>query len=150
MRVDPGDGRTSAVPSKLATVEALDLGSARTRELVLSEVLRAGETMLAINGHVYDQDPLSFDASVDSSEVWTLSNETDYDHPFHLHGFRFQVLDRSGRAPAVREWADTVNVPAHEKVRIGMYFDDRPGMWMFHCHILDHAELGMMGMLHLH
>jgi FtsP/CotA-like multicopper oxidase with cupredoxin domain len=38
-------------------------------------------------------------------------------------------------------------LPAHGTARIAVHFDDRPGDWMFHCHILDHAEIGMMGVL---
>ena len=44
---------------------------------------------------------------------------------------------------------DTVNVAAQEELQIAVSFDERPGMWMYHCHILDHAEVGMMGQLHV-
>jgi FtsP/CotA-like multicopper oxidase with cupredoxin domain len=70
-------------------------------------------------------------------------NDTSFAHPFHLHGYFFQVLDDT-RTP---EWKDTVDVPANSDLRIAVRFDDRPGMWMYHCHILDHAESGMMGQL---
>jgi FtsP/CotA-like multicopper oxidase with cupredoxin domain len=74
----------------------------------------------------------------------------DFDHPFHLHGFFFQPLDSvTGAALASPEWLDTYNVPQHSSVKFAVTYDDRPGMWMFHCHILDHADAGMMGMLHL-
>ena len=70
-----------------------------------------------------------------------MTNNTAFDHPFHLHGYFFQVLDDQ-RVP---EWKDTVNVPVKSELPIAMTFDERPGMWMYHCHILDHAEVGMMG-----
>jgi FtsP/CotA-like multicopper oxidase with cupredoxin domain len=95
------------------------------------------------------RDGLTLDAKVGTTELWTARNVTDYDHPFHLHGFRFQVLEEGGASPRVGEWKDTLNVAAQQQVRLAIHFDDRPGMWMFHCHILDHADLGMMGMLHL-
>jgi FtsP/CotA-like multicopper oxidase with cupredoxin domain len=79
--------------------------------------------------------------------VWTIDNTTQGDHPFHLHGFRFQVLDVDGAAMPYREWKDTFSVPRKKKARIAIPFDDRAGAWMFHCHILTHAKLGMMGML---
>jgi FtsP/CotA-like multicopper oxidase with cupredoxin domain len=82
-------------------------------------------------------------------QLWTVKNTFTWDHPFHLHGFFFQVLDVNGVAPAVREWRDTVNVPVDATVRFAVHFDERPGMWMFHCHILDHADAGMMGMVHV-
>ena len=78
--------------------------------------------------------------------VWrTVTNTIDFAHPFHLHGFFFQVLSPAGPL----EWKDTVNVPVDGSVSFAVRYDDRPGMWMFHCHILDHAEAGMMGTLML-
>ena len=78
-----------------------------------------------------------------------MQNTFDWAHPFHLHGFFFQVLDVNGIPPAVREWRDTVNVPVGATVRLAVVFDERAGMWMFHCHILDHSDAGMMGMVYL-
>jgi FtsP/CotA-like multicopper oxidase with cupredoxin domain len=69
------------------------------------------------------------------------------DHPFHLHGFQFQVLDRNGVPEPFRAWKDTVNVPKGEIVRFIVQYTDYPGRWMFHCHILDHEDHGMMGIL---
>ncbi|HSU40504.1 MAG TPA: multicopper oxidase domain-containing protein, partial [Polyangiaceae bacterium] len=70
-------------------------------------------------------------------------------HPFHLHGFFFQPLDASGVAVRPVEEKDTINVPPVTEIKLGVSYDNRPGAWMFHCHILDHAEAGMMGMLHV-
>jgi FtsP/CotA-like multicopper oxidase with cupredoxin domain len=95
---------------------------------------------LGINGVAY-KDAAPFMADVGETQVWTVSNELDFAHPFHLHGFFFQVLSPSGPL----EWKDTVNVPVYGSVQFAVRYDDRPGMWMFHCHILDHAEAGMMG-----
>ena len=53
----------------------------------------------------------------------------------------FQVVS----PPGPLEWKDTVNVPVDGTVSFVVRYDDRPGMWMFHCHILDHAEGGLMG-----
>jgi FtsP/CotA-like multicopper oxidase with cupredoxin domain len=65
-----------------------------------------------------------------------------------MHGFFFQVLTNDGQTPLdPLEWKDTVNVPVYGTVKVVVRYDDRPGMWMFHCHILDHAEAGMMGSL---
>ncbi len=70
-------------------------------------------------------------------------------HPFHLHGFFFQPLDDAGQPVRPLEWKDTIDVPVNSTRRFAVRFDDRVGMWMFHCHILDHADAGMMGMLDL-
>ena len=89
-------------------------------------------------------------ASPGETQVWTIKNSTKWSHPFHLHGFFFQVLDDKGNPVQPLEWKDTVNVPLEQTVRVVVkYDDDRPGSWMFHCHILDHADGGLMGMLDL-
>jgi FtsP/CotA-like multicopper oxidase with cupredoxin domain len=86
-----------------------------------------------------------FLASLGETQLWTVKNDTDWDHPFHLHGFFFIVLDEKGEPirPMVRK--DTVNIPMNETARLLVSFDERPGEWMFHCHILDHADGGLMG-----
>jgi FtsP/CotA-like multicopper oxidase with cupredoxin domain len=88
-------------------------------------------------------------ARVGSTQVLSVENVSPYAHPFHLHGFFFQPLDEAGNAIHPIELRDTIDVPPVGRVKFAVSYDDRPGMWMFHCHILDHAETGMMGMLHL-
>jgi FtsP/CotA-like multicopper oxidase with cupredoxin domain len=87
-------------------------------------------------------------ARLGATEIWELENLVGMDHPFHLHGFQFQVLDRDGVPEPFRSWKDTVNVPrSTQTVRFIVRYDNYPGMWMFHCHILDHEDHGMMGVL---
>lgn len=101
-----------------------------------------------INGVPFAKDhPIT--ATPGETQVWTIVNKTKWSHPFHLHGFFFQVLDDKGRHVQPLEWKDTVNVPLEQTVRVVVRYDDRPGSWMFHCHILDHADGGLMGMLDL-
>ena len=82
-------------------------------------------------------------------QVWDVFNDTMMDHPFHLHGYQFQLLDRNGVPERDRRWKDTVNVPKHGSVRFIVHFDANPGRWMFHCHILDHEDHGMMGIMEI-
>ena len=77
-------------------------------------------------------------------QIWDLVNETGQDHPFHLHGFFVQIVEENGRPPRVLSWKDTVNVPRKGQVRIAWLPDNRPGEWMYHCHILEHHAMGMM------
>jgi FtsP/CotA-like multicopper oxidase with cupredoxin domain len=86
-----------------------------------------------------------FTAKLGEKQMWIVKNDSDWDHPFHLHGFFFQVVDAQGRPERPLAWKDTVNVPMKTTVRILVDFDERPGQWMFHCHILDHADGGLMG-----
>jgi FtsP/CotA-like multicopper oxidase with cupredoxin domain len=84
-------------------------------------------------------------AKIGEKQLWIVKNESDWDHPFHLHGFFFQVIDEKGEPVRPLAWKDTVNVPMKTTVRLLVTFDERPGEWMFHCHILDHADGGLMG-----
>jgi FtsP/CotA-like multicopper oxidase with cupredoxin domain len=88
-------------------------------------------------------------AKVGETQIWTITNPTPWSHPFHLHGFFFQVLDADGQPVRPLEWKDTVSVPYKGSVKVIVKYDDRPGMWMFHCHILDHADGGLMGTVQL-
>ena len=86
-----------------------------------------------------------FVAALGETQLWTVKNDSDWDHPFHLHGFFFQVIDEKGQPVRPLAWKDTVNVPMKTTARLLVTFDERPGEWMFHCHILDHADGGLMG-----
>ena len=63
----------------------------------------------------------------------------------HLHGYFFMPVDEKGQPIRPMQWKDTLNVPMKTTARFLVTFDERPGQWMFHCHILDHAEGGLMG-----
>jgi FtsP/CotA-like multicopper oxidase with cupredoxin domain len=78
-------------------------------------------------------------------QIWNIVNETGMDHPFHLHGFFFQVVAIDGDPVRPTSWEDTVNVVAKQSVTIAFRADARPGEWMYHCHILEHHAAGMMG-----
>jgi FtsP/CotA-like multicopper oxidase with cupredoxin domain len=72
------------------------------------------------------------------------------DHPFHLHGFFFQVQEKNGAVVPLESAGnkDTIIVPGKSTLKLLSRFDE-PGMWMYHCHILEHAEGGMMGEVHV-
>ena len=95
-----------------------------------------------VNGETHATDK---PVRVGELQVWEISNTSLMDHPFHLHGFFFQVLEVNGKPPKFISWKDTVNLPPLSKVKIAWMPDDRPGSWMYHCHILEHHEAGMMG-----
>jgi bilirubin oxidase len=129
-----------ALPTTFRLVRALDTTAATmTRTVVMSQGL--------INGHTMDMSRVDMQASVGATEIWEVENVVGMDHPFHLHGFQFQVLDRNGVAEPFRSWKDVVNIPKHEVVRFIVRYADFPGKWMFHCHILAHEDHGMMAVL---
>ena len=135
-----------ALPTKWGDVEALPIdASTPVRKFLLEEEeaeTPADEPRFFINKEVFpDVTPVS--VGMDDLEIWEVTNDATMDHPFHLHGTFFQVLDQPHLG-----WKDTVNVPQKSTVRYVVRFDN-PGMWMFHCHILEHSERGMMGELHV-
>jgi FtsP/CotA-like multicopper oxidase with cupredoxin domain len=70
------------------------------------------------------------------------------DHPFHLHVWPMQVVEEPGLdASGPPEWRDVVNVPAGAQVRVRVRFADYGGRTVYHCHILDHEDHGMMGVV---
>jgi FtsP/CotA-like multicopper oxidase with cupredoxin domain len=132
-----------AIPATLRKIPVLDTAQATaTRVMVLSQGF--------INGKLHDMNRVDVDAKLGATEIWQIENIVGMDHPFHLHGFQFQVIDRDGVPVPFRSWKDTVNVPKHSTVRFIVRYDDYPGKWMFHCHILDHEDHGMMGVLEVH
>jgi FtsP/CotA-like multicopper oxidase with cupredoxin domain len=80
------------------------------------------------------------------SYILAIRNDTAWYHPVHLHGHSFRVIARNGRPTRYREWRDTVLVPPREQADIA-FVADNPGDWMFHCHILDHQDGGMMAVI---
>jgi FtsP/CotA-like multicopper oxidase with cupredoxin domain len=100
-----------------------------------------------INGQLMDMDRVDVSSRLGATEIWQVENIVGMDHPFHLHGFQFQVLDRNGVPEPFPAWKDTVNVPKKSVVRFIVRYANYPGKWMFHCHILDHEDHGMMGIL---
>lgn len=95
-------------------------------------------------GHEKLPPPL-FELKSGRSYVAELFNGTPHQHPMHLHGHTFRVLSSSERDLPVH-WADTVLVRPKERIRIA-FVAGEPGDWMFHCHIIEHQETGMMGYL---
>jgi FtsP/CotA-like multicopper oxidase with cupredoxin domain len=133
------------IPRQLRDIAPLDTTGAHQELLNLTIGYDEHQDVsMGING-VHHKHAAPIMAKVGETQVWIVRNDTDFSHPFHLHGFFFQVLGPAG----VTEWRDTVDVPLHSEVKLAVRFDARPGMWMYHCHILDHAEVGMMGHLHV-
>lgn len=131
-----------AIPQTLRVIPILD-----TSKVTVHRVLSLSQGL--INGRTMDMNRVDVRAKLGAIEIWTIENIVGMDHPFHLHGFQFQLLDRNGVPEKDRRWKDTVNVPKHETVRFIVHFDQHPGKWMFHCHILDHEDHGMMGVVEI-
>jgi FtsP/CotA-like multicopper oxidase with cupredoxin domain len=143
LKVGPAKPSTAKIPQRFRTIPPLAPASAtptRTVKLGIKLSLRHGVDFVINKERHHRDEPVK----AGELQVWDVVNTTLMDHPFHLHGFFFQVLAVNGEPPPFRSWEDVVNVPPRATIRIAWFPDDRPGSWMYHCHILEHHASGMM------
>jgi len=152
----PDSGRTvsPALPDRLIQLPKPDPSNAiRTRRFIME--MRMGGMMMgggafSINGKTMDINRIDETVRINTTEIWQIDNASMMAHPFHIHDVQFRILDRNGRPPAPYETGlkDTVFIQPQERVRLLLEFSDyldpdRP--YMYHCHILEHEDAGMMG-----
>jgi len=109
-----------------------------------------GEKLFSINHRHMDMARIDQRVRLGSTEIWEVVNQGHMAHPFHYHSTSFQILSRNGSSPPAQEqgWKDTVLVRRGETVRLIAHFNQPAGdahPFMFHCHILEHEDNGMMG-----
>lgn len=108
------------------------------------------QNMFLVNGKSFDMERIDLRSKVGDVEQWHIYNNSHMDHPFHLHGTQFMVTDREQngvkRAEPFKAWRDTANLRPYETVTF-LVKQSMPGLRMFHCHILEHEDLGMMANL---
>ncbi|MEE9319935.1 MAG: multicopper oxidase domain-containing protein [Granulosicoccus sp.] len=155
----PEENRRPAIqlPEKLLTLPTPDSDKAvRTRQFELNMgmgmgmMMRRGRAAMTINGKSMDMNRIDEVVKLGTQEIWVIDNPTMLSHPFHIHDVQFRILDRNGSMPSDLEagFKDTVLVRPNERVRVLLGFadyadPDRP--YMYHCHILEHEDAGMMG-----
>ena len=109
--------------------------------------MRMARMTFGFDGREFDPDRTDQQVRAGSLEEWVIRNPTPMDHPFHLHVWPMQVVDHSGTGPREPMWRDVVNVPARGEVTVRIDFADIGGRTVYHCHILDHEDAGMMGVV---
>jgi FtsP/CotA-like multicopper oxidase with cupredoxin domain len=110
-----------------------------------------------INGRVYEMEAVADDEMVyrDETMAWEWINNSPIPHPMHIHNVQFQVVQRTPPSALTSYstinqglvdsgWKDTVLVWPGERVKVAMKFDSYTGMYMYHCHILEHEDMTMM------
>ncbi len=139
-RLDP----SPAVPARLVDEELPARRDAvRTRRFELS-----GQG--SINDKSMDMDRIDQIVELGATELWEVENTAGIPHSFHVHDARFRIVAYGDSAvpPALSGPKDTVYVPPGETVRFVVRFTDYadPSLpYMFHCHVLQHEDRGMMG-----
>jgi FtsP/CotA-like multicopper oxidase with cupredoxin domain len=146
-------GRPLPLPSRLVPVEPLP-NATQVRQLVFSHSMMGMDgDAFTINGSSFDPERTDTVVKVGTVEEWEIVNGggmmMDFDHPFHIHTNQFQVVSEDDRSPRFRAWRDIANVPMGGSVRIRIPFRDFPGRTVYHCHILDHEDLGMMAVIEM-
>ncbi|QJD30716.1 multicopper oxidase domain-containing protein [Methylococcus geothermalis] len=128
--------------------------NALTRQITLSMGMgMMGGGSATINGIAFsDTEAYTITSGRETYEVWEIYNQSMMDHPFHQHVNPAQVISISGGDSAYNAlytttpaWKDTVIVPAMGSVKLLVPVKDYGGTTVFHCHILEHEDMGMMG-----
>jgi FtsP/CotA-like multicopper oxidase with cupredoxin domain len=127
----PRDLRGAAVAGRRELTFAIGMGGAGMR--------------FTIDGKEFDPDRVDQAVRVSTVEEWTINNTSPMDHPLHLHVWPMQIIEQDGEPVVGPTWQDVVNVPARSDVKVRVAFDTFGGRTVYHCHILDHEDNGMMG-----
>ncbi len=131
---------TTAVPTALSTIAPLGTPVA-TRDFSFDGMSR-------INGKVYDLNRIDFEVPFGQTELWRFRTGGNAPHPVHVHGASFQVQSRTGGRGTLfsweRGWKDTVLLHDGETVEVLIRFEGFRGLYVMHCHKLEHEDMGMM------
>ncbi len=140
-------GFDSEIPETLASLPEIPAGEQLpTRVFELQSMGLRG----TINGKAFDINRIDESVNQGEPEVWIIRNVRSMmrssGHPFHIHGTQFRILSRNGSPPPLEErgFKDTVHVDPGEEVVIRVQFNHQ-GLYMYHCHMLEHEDYGMMG-----
>jgi FtsP/CotA-like multicopper oxidase with cupredoxin domain len=139
----------------LNTIEKIPPSEAsRERRFIMSSMGPGGR--LTINGKRMDMSRIDERVPLGATEIWTVENGSgmggrmgmmNTPHSFHLHDGQFQILDINGSSPPPGEagWKDTVLLWPGDRIRLIKRFEEFTGIYMYHCHLLEHEDAGMMG-----
>jgi FtsP/CotA-like multicopper oxidase with cupredoxin domain len=108
-----------------------------------------GHTTFSIDNKRFDPNRDDQTVVLGDTEEWFINNSGPLAHPFHLHVWPFIVLATSDGLPPAGVLQDVVLVPAYGWARIEIPFTTHPGRSVYHCHVVDHADIGMMGTINV-
>mgnify|MGYP006174763199 CR=1 FL=1 len=157
-------GVDASIPKNLASLSPADPTKAIfTRSFELNQytgadlgaLAAAGDnycgdgSAMAINGQSMDMDRIDESVRKGDMEIWRISVD-DWRHPFHIHGCSFRILSQEGNQPPAyaQGWKDMVSVDGEKWSEVLVRFDyvaSEKHPYMYHCHILEHEDCGMMG-----
>jgi len=143
------------IPAVLRQFDRIDESSSNRIRKFAMETMGGGMGMmggrLTINGKRMDINRIDERIKAGTTEIWEISNRSgmmmSMPHSMHLHDVQFQILSRNGKPPKPHERGrkDTVLILPGQSVRIIIRFGEYKGVYMYHCHLLEHEDDGMMG-----
>ena len=132
---------SGSIPTTLSSITPLTGPAQPTRFFSFDGMSR-------INGKLYDLNRIDFQVPLGVTERWRFTTNGNAPHPVHVHGASFQMQSRSGGRgqlfPWERGWKDTVLLQDRETVDVLIRFDAYRGLYLLHCHKLEHEDMGMM------
>jgi FtsP/CotA-like multicopper oxidase with cupredoxin domain len=131
----PRDLRGTAVAARRELTFAAGMG------------MGAGGMRFTIDGKEFDPDRVDQTVELGTVEEWIITNASPMDHPLHLHVWPMQIVEQRGQPVDAPTWQDVVNIPARSSSKVRVAFDTFAGRTVYHCHILDHEDNGMMGVI---
>jgi len=139
--------KTTLTPNTLTSLSIPDYTKAvKTRSFVLS----MSRMNVYINDKQMDMNVINETINVDDIEIWEITNSSGMRHNFHTHASHFYIIERNGSTPPNSEKGlkDTVRLEAGDSVKVVIQmsdYTDNTNPYMYHCHILEHEDAGMMG-----
>ena len=132
--------------------ETLELRTLAYSSASAADTAHGGEDGLLAQFHVTEKidDATRLPETLAALAPIATDDAVNASHPLHVHGLQFRVVSREGSPQEFREgyvdsgWKDTVLLMPGEKARLLLRFEDFPGLYVYHCHILEHGDLGMM------
>ena len=142
----PGTGSGAAAWPTLEDLRSAPVDRRRTVTMTGGMGMGMGGMEFGFDGRTFDPERTDHELALGTVEEWTIRNATMMEHPFHLHVWPMQVLDAPDLDSAgPPDWRDTVSVPAGGQVTLRVAVRDFGGRTVYHCHVLDHEDMGMMG-----
>ncbi|MEU0569466.1 multicopper oxidase family protein [Nonomuraea sp. NPDC005983] len=137
-----------ALPTTFApTVDLSHAAVAARRTIVFSE--NTAGTKYYINGKQFDMNRVDIRSKLNTVEEWTVRNDSNEEHSFHVHTNDFQLMSINGRRHQGHGWQDTASVLPKGQIVVRIRFADYTGKTVLHCHILNHEDAGMMAVLEI-
>lgn len=149
--IAPTANAVTALPATLVS-NTFPTAASATRSRTLNITATGPGAPFTFNNVGFNMNTINQTVSIGATEVWTVTGGNIFGHSFHIHGVQFKIVSRNGNPNAVKAyesgWKDTFYVPLNETVSFVAKFDeaaDTSYPYMYHCHMVNHEDLGLMG-----